>query len=246
MSFVNLRYGLAACCAIGFAAVLDCLQLWFGNFHIECLLLLFLFLLVCFLCYTFRFWECFFWEPPLATILGVGRHIFSLHEARGRWFFCWRKIIAGAANFGELCWDSIWQLCLRGMVGYSAVLIQKRVGNCCNKKWNLGISYFLIWNPIQNTWKDYWLTIVITKILLENIFRTQVEISASHCCNSSVGVDGSAEWTNRGNGVSFADDWSLRGYAHWYSHLCIRVFPAYVGHLVLCFLCGPVRLAGSR
>lgn len=91
MSFVNLRYGLAACCAIGFAAVLDCLQLWFGNFHIECLLLLFLFLLVCFLCYTFRFWECFFWEPPLATILGVGRHIFSLHEARGRWFFCWRK-----------------------------------------------------------------------------------------------------------------------------------------------------------
>lgn len=27
MSFVNLRYGLAACCAIGFAAVLDFLQL---------------------------------------------------------------------------------------------------------------------------------------------------------------------------------------------------------------------------
>ena len=32
MSFVNLRYGLAACCAIGFAAVLDFFAAIFGNF----------------------------------------------------------------------------------------------------------------------------------------------------------------------------------------------------------------------
>ena len=124
-------------------------------------------------------------------------HIF-LGASRGPGSFCLLKKKSSQAlrtlvSFAE---TQLGNFVSEGWLGSSA---SKRVGNCCNEKCSRAgdFPYFLkseITIQKKSLKGFLWLTIVICN---KKILATQVEISTSHCCNSSVGVDGSAEWLNR-------------------------------------------------